>query len=53
MALAVVIRENINKYDGTATRSIVAAIFGDLRAILSRGKVAIDLTKDHKPYDDS
>ena len=53
MALAVVIRENINKYDGTATRSIVAAIVGESQAILSQGEVAIDLTKDHKPYDDS
>ena len=52
-ALAVVIHENINKHDGTATRSIVAANVGDSRAILSRGKVAIDLTKDHKPNDDN
>lgn len=49
-ALAVVIHENSNN-DGTATRSIVAANVGDSRAILSRGRVAIDLTKDHKPND--
>lgn len=49
-ALAAVIHENSNN-DGTATRSIVAANVGDSRAILSRGRVAIDLTKDHKPND--
>ena len=49
-ALAVVIHENSNN-DGATTRSIVAANVGDSRAILSRGRVAIDLTKDHKPND--
>lgn len=46
-ALAAVIHENIE--DGS--RSIVTANVGDSRAILSRGRKAIDLTKDHKPND--
>ena len=45
-ALAVVIYEN---FDGS--RSIVSANVGDSRAILSRNRVALDLTKDHKPND--
>ncbi len=48
-SLAVVIHENVS--DGT--RSIVSANVGDSRAILSRNKRAIDLTKDHKPNDAS
>ena len=34
-----------------ATRSIVTANVGDSRAVLSRNRIAIDLTKDHKPND--
>lgn len=44
-ALAVVIHENIVN----GTRSIVSANLGDSRAVLSRNRIAIDLTKDHKP----
>ncbi|KAL7525645.1 hypothetical protein ACHAXR_001096 [Thalassiosira sp. AJA248-18] len=46
-ALAVVIHEDVDN----GTRSIVSANVGDSRAILSRSRRAIDLTKDHKPND--
>jgi serine/threonine protein phosphatase PrpC len=35
----------------TQERTIVSANIGDSRAILSRGGVAMDLTRDHKPDD--
>lgn len=46
-ALAVVIHENVD--DGT--KSIISANVGDSRAVISRNRIAIDLTKDHKPND--
>eukprot|EP00571_Detonula_confervacea_P001428 CAMPEP_0172323268 /NCGR_PEP_ID=MMETSP1058-20130122/48289_1 /TAXON_ID=83371 /ORGANISM="Detonula confervacea, Strain CCMP 353" /LENGTH=398 /DNA_ID=CAMNT_0013039225 /DNA_START=173 /DNA_END=1369 /DNA_ORIENTATION=+ len=46
-ALAVVLHENV----ANGTRSIVTANVGDSRAIISHGRTAIDLTKDHKPND--
>jgi serine/threonine protein phosphatase PrpC len=36
----------------TRERTIVSANIGDSRAILSRGYVAVDLTRDHKPDDE-
>lgn len=46
-ALAVVIHQHI---DGT--RTIICGNVGDSRAILSRSKQAVDLTRDHKPNDE-
>ena len=45
-ALAVVVHENSNH-----TRSITCANVGDSRAVLSHNRIAIDLSKDHKPND--
>lgn len=36
----------------TSERTIISTNIGDSRAILSRGSVAIDLTRDHKPDDE-
>lgn len=44
-AVAVYLHED----DLTNERTIISANIGDSRAILSRGSVAIDLTRDHKP----
>ncbi|KAL7552755.1 hypothetical protein ACHAWF_015993 [Thalassiosira exigua] len=46
-ALAVVIHDDAN--DGS--RSITTANVGDSRAVLSRGRKAVALTRDHKPND--
>lgn len=46
--LVVVIHQNM---DGT--RTIISGNVGDSRAILSQNKKAIDLTRDHKPNDET
>lgn len=46
-AVAVYVHENPK----TGERTIISANVGDSRAVLSRGSVAVSLTRDHKPDD--
>eukprot|EP01083_Nonionella_stella_P092613 259299_1 len=46
-AVAVYVHED----EQTKERTIISANVGDSRAVLSRGSVAVDLTRDHKPDD--
>lgn len=46
-AVAVYVHED----EKTKERTIISANVGDSRAVLSRGSVAVDLTRDHKPDD--
>ena len=38
--------------EGNNVSTIVSGNIGDSRAVLSRGKKAVDLTRDHKPNDE-
>lgn len=46
-AVAVYVHED----EQTKEKTIISANVGDSRAVLSRGSVAVDLTRDHKPDD--
>lgn len=47
-AVAVMVQE---KETNAAEKSLIVANIGDSRAVLSSNKVAVELTRDHKPYD--
>ena len=49
-AVAVYVHEDCSTSE--RARTLVAANIGDSRAIMGRGSVAIDLTRDHKPDDE-
>lgn len=42
----------VHEHSETRERTIVSANIGDSRAVLSRGSVATNLTRDHKPDDE-